>query len=151
MQEAAKEQGTDVYQLLNSQLDALTEKLEFPALLTKQVHVLPYFNGNRSPRANPLLVGDLFGLQLSNTPEDLARIYLATIQTIAYGARHIVEEMNAQSYQIETIIATGGGDKEYDLPPGTCRYHRLPEYSSRRAGSCAPGERCPRCGGCRDL
>lgn len=51
------------------------------------------------------------GLRLSDSIEELALTYLATIQAIAHGTRHIIHEMNQEGYQIETIIATGGGTK----------------------------------------
>ena len=103
--------GKSVYELLNERLDKLGESVEFPALLTKELHVLPYFHGNRSPRANPTLRGMISGLKLSNTLDDLALLYLATIQAIAYGTRHIIEDMNAKGYRINTIFACGGGTK----------------------------------------
>ena len=73
--------------------------------------MLPYFHGNRSPRANPTLTGILTGLKLSRTPEDMALHYLATIQAIALGTRHIIETMNHSGYSIDTIMASGGGTK----------------------------------------
>ena len=81
------------------------------AFLTRDIHMLPYFHGNRSPRANPHLTGMLTGLKLSRTPEDMALQYLATIQAIALGTRHIVETMNQSGYSIDTIMASGGGTK----------------------------------------
>jgi ribulose kinase len=51
------------------------------------------------------------GLRLSAGLDDLALLYLATIQAIAYQVRHIVEEMNREGYRIETLIACGGGLK----------------------------------------
>jgi ribulose kinase len=51
------------------------------------------------------------GLKLTDSVDSLALFYLATIQAIAYGTRHILEEMNAKGYCIETLIACGGDTK----------------------------------------
>ncbi len=109
----ARTTGRSVYELLNARLDALAarERVEFPAALTRELHVLPYFHGNRSPRADASLRGTISGLRLSDSIDDLALLYLATIQAIAHGTRHIIETMNAHGYAIETIFACGGGTK----------------------------------------
>jgi FGGY-family pentulose kinase len=113
LQAEAKKQGKTIYELLNARLEALakTEGASFPAHLTADLHVQPDFHGNRSPRANPTLRGAIAGLALSATADDLARQYLATIQAIAYGTRHILEEMNRKGYAIRTLLACGGGTK----------------------------------------
>lgn len=103
--------GRTIYQVLNRRLDALAAPLPFPAALTRDVHVDPDFLGNRSPRADPTLRGAVAGLSLSATPDDLAVLYLATIQAIAYGTRHIIETMNTAGYRIDTLFACGGGTK----------------------------------------
>jgi D-ribulokinase len=103
--------GVTVYQALNARLDVLAATTDFPAELTSELHVLPYFHGNRSPRADATLRGGVSGLKLSATLDDLALQYLATIQAIAHGTRHIIEEMNAGGFKIDTIIACGGGTK----------------------------------------
>ena len=41
----------------------------------------------------------------------LALVYLATIQAIAHGTRHIVDAMNAAGHRIDTLMATGGDAK----------------------------------------
>jgi FGGY-family pentulose kinase len=109
----AKKAGKSIFDLLNDRLDAMAaaEKLPHPAALTRDLHVLPYFHGNRSPRANPTLKGVISGLTLSATADDLARQYLATIQALAHGTRHIVGEMNRKGYRIDTLLACGGGTK----------------------------------------
>ena len=110
----AAARGTTVYALLNEHLDRLHEQVRlkpdttFPAALTRDVHVYPDFHGNRSPRADASLRGMISGLRLSDSLDSLALLYLATIQAIAHGTRHIVEAMNARGYRIDTLIACGG-------------------------------------------
>jgi ribulose kinase len=105
--------GKTLYELLNARVAALAraEKLAHPAELTRDLHILPDFHGNRSPRADPSLRGVISGLTLSATVDDLARLYLATVQAIACGTRHIVEEMNRRGYRIDTLFVCGGGTK----------------------------------------
>jgi FGGY-family pentulose kinase len=102
---------TSVYALLNERLEQLSRSASFPAELTRDIHVLPYFHGNRSPRADPSLRGVVSGLKLSDDVDALALVYLATIQAIAHGTRHIIETMNAHGYAIETVLACGGDVK----------------------------------------
>ncbi len=109
--EQAKAAGQTIYQALNAKLEELAAAVAFPAELTRDLHVFPDFHGNRSPIADPTLRGMISGLTLSASPDDLARLYLATIQAIAYGTRHIIETLNEKGFAIDTILATGGGTK----------------------------------------
>lgn len=104
-------QGRTVYELLNERLDRLGKAVAFPAQLTRELHVLPYFHGNRSPRADATLRGVISGLTLGDTVDDLALLYLATIQAIAHGTRHIIDTLNESGYRIATVFACGGGTK----------------------------------------
>ena len=108
--EAAQAAGLDIYSYLNQILEALAQNGQVDPL-TRELHVCPYFHGNRSPRANPSLRGMVSGLKLSARIEDLALVYLATIQAIAYGTRHIIETMNASGYELNTLVCCGGGTK----------------------------------------
>jgi FGGY-family pentulose kinase len=109
--EEASQAGITIYQRLNELLEVLSAPLPFPALLTEHLHVMPDFHGNRSPRADASLRGMVSGLRLSAMAEDLALLYLATVQAIAYGTRHIIETLNGQGYAIDTVLACGGGTK----------------------------------------
>ncbi len=109
--EQARRDGRSLYQLLNDRLERLARDLPFPAALTRDLHVMPDFHGNRSPRADPSLRGMISGLRLGAEADDLALLYLATIQAIAYGTRHIVETLNASGYAIDTVMASGGGTR----------------------------------------
>jgi FGGY-family pentulose kinase len=111
LQAEATRRGTSVYALLNERLDALVQGMAFPAELTRDIHVLPDHHGNRSPRADPSLRGMVSGLRLTDSVDSLALVYLATIQAIAYGTRHIIEAMNEQGYRIHRLIACGGDIK----------------------------------------
>jgi FGGY-family pentulose kinase len=109
--EQARVAGETIYQRLNAMLETLAASVAFPAALTEGLHVMPDFHGNRSPRADATLRGMVSGLRLAAGPEDLALLYLATVQAVAYGTRHIVETLNAEGYAIDTILACGGGTK----------------------------------------
>jgi FGGY-family pentulose kinase len=111
MLEEARAAGQTIYQRLNGELERLAASVAFPAALTDGLHVMPDFHGNRSPRADASLRGMVSGLRLAAGPEDLALLYLATVQAVAYGTRHIVETLNAEGYAIDTILACGGGTK----------------------------------------
>ncbi len=111
LQEESRRAGRSVYELLNERIECLAAKVRFPAELTRDLHVLPYYHGNRSPRADATLRGMVSGLSLGETVDDLALLYLAAIQAIAQGTRHIVETLNDHGYRIETILACGGGTK----------------------------------------
>ena len=110
----AKSEGTTVYSLLNARLEELAggdSSAKFPAELTRDLHVEPDHHGNRSPRADATLRGMVSGLSLDTDVNALARLYLATIQAIAYGTRDILEALNQRGYRIDTLLATGGDAK----------------------------------------
>lgn len=107
----AGRRGVSVYEMLNERVAALAAGAPFPAALTAGLHVQPDFHGNRSPRANPTLRGMISGLTLGDSADDLALLYLATVQAVAHGTRHIIDVMNGQGWRIDTIYACGGGTK----------------------------------------
>nr|ATG70953.1 FGGY family of carbohydrate kinase [Thuja plicata] len=109
----AASQNISLYELLNRTLEsmALEIKAPFVASLSKDVHVLPDFHGNRSPVADPSAKGMISGLTLDSSEKQLAVLYLSTLQSIAYGTRHIVEHCNAHGLKIDTLLACGGLSK----------------------------------------
>lgn len=55
---------------------------------------------SRSPLADPKSKGMICGLTLSSNEKDLALLYLAAVQSIAYGTRHIIEHCNAHGHKV---------------------------------------------------
>lgn len=53
------------------------------SLLTKDFHVWPDFHGNRSPLADPTMKGMIVGLTINSSEDNLALLYLATMQALA--------------------------------------------------------------------
>jgi FGGY-family pentulose kinase len=80
---------------------------EGPAM-HQDLMVLPDFNGNRSPLAEPRACGVIHGLALDHSFDSLARLYYATAIGIALGTRHIVDALNRHGYGIDTLHLTGG-------------------------------------------
>jgi FGGY-family pentulose kinase len=111
LQREADGQGTTIYAALNERAARLARALPFPAALARDLHVLPDHHGNRSPRADASLRGMISGLSLGDSLDSLARLYLATVQAIAHGTRHIVDVLRAHGYAIDTILACGGGTR----------------------------------------
>ena len=106
--EVAAREGRSVYAVLNDWVAALEAREGLPAA---NLHVLPDHHGNRSPRANPHARGAVVGLTLEEGPDALARTYLATLQALAYGTRHIIDSMNRAGHRIDRIVMCGGGTK----------------------------------------
>jgi len=105
------ELGPHPQAVLEARIDALAARAPFRAALARDLHVLPDHHGNRSPRADPTLRGMISGLSLESDLDALALLYLATVQAIAHGTRHIVDAMRAAGLPIETIVACGGDTK----------------------------------------
>ncbi|XP_045713767.1 FGGY carbohydrate kinase domain-containing protein isoform X3 [Phyllostomus hastatus] len=110
LQAKATARCQSVYAYLNSHLD-LIKKAQPVGFLTVDLHVWPDFHGNRSPLADLTLKGMVTGLKLSQDLDDLAILYLATVQAIAFGTRLIIEAMEAAGHSISTLFLCGGLSK----------------------------------------
>ncbi|XP_039590649.1 FGGY carbohydrate kinase domain-containing protein [Polypterus senegalus] len=110
LQRRAEHSGENVYTFLNRRLEEIRGSVPMSSLAA-DLHVWPDFHGNRSPLADPSLKGMVVGLTLSQTLEDLARLYLATIQAVALGTRHILEAMRAAGHHIDALFMCGGLSK----------------------------------------
>lgn len=67
---------------------------------------LPYFAGERTPLNDPQAKGMIFGLTLSHTRAD---VYRAILESVGYGIRHNLEQMQAAGLEARRTLAVGGG------------------------------------------
>ena len=77
----------------------------------ERLYVLPDFNGNRSPLADPRATGVISGLTLDASFDSLCQLYWRTCVGIALGVRHILDAQAKQGYAIDTLHVTGGHTK----------------------------------------
>ncbi|XP_054624242.1 FGGY carbohydrate kinase domain-containing protein isoform X3 [Dunckerocampus dactyliophorus] len=103
--------GDGIYSYLNGHLSRMAASCSAVDLLGSSLHVWPDFHGNRSPLADPTLKGMVVGLSLSQTLDDLAVLYLCTLQALALGTLHILEAMKEAGHDIKTIFLCGGLSK----------------------------------------
>ncbi|XP_061694420.1 FGGY carbohydrate kinase domain-containing protein isoform X7 [Syngnathoides biaculeatus] len=100
-----------IYGYLNEHLRQMSSSRSAVDSLASGLHVWPDFHGNRSPLADPTLKGMVVGLSLSQSLDDLALLYLATVQALALGTLHILEAMKEAGHDIRTVFLCGGLSK----------------------------------------
>ncbi len=69
------------------------------------VLAVDWFNGRRTPDANPLVKGAITGLTLGS---DAPAIFRALVESTAYGSKMIIERFRSEGIEIKGIIAMGG-------------------------------------------
>jgi ribulose kinase len=107
----AAERGVTVYQYLNGIVAEIQKREKKGPEICRDITILPYHLGNRSPHADPRARGVVSGVTLDESIETAARMYYAAIQAVAYGTREIIDAMNRKGYDIRRIHACGGGTK----------------------------------------
>ncbi len=95
---AANNNGEGIFK----HLDRLAAKI---APGQNRIIALDWWNGSRTPYDDPELTGCLFGMTLSTTPEE---IYRALLESVAFGARRIVELFESNGVAIKQLYASGG-------------------------------------------
>ncbi|GIF72140.1 FGGY-family carbohydrate kinase [Asanoa siamensis] len=68
--------------------------------------MLPYFEGERTPIADPDARGVIAGLTVSHTRGDL---YRAALESTAFGVRHNIAAIEAAGGVVDRVVAVGGG------------------------------------------
>ena len=94
-----------IYDLLNDEVKRL---MSVSPYIIKDLNVLDYHYGNRSPRADIKPRGIVNGLDMSENLESMAKIYWAVLDSICFGTKHIIETARINGYKIKDIIVCGG-------------------------------------------
>lgn len=87
----------------NVSLPALEK--EAAALPDSPVMALDWMNGRRTPDANELLTGSIYGLNLGTTPPMVLR---ALVESTAFGSRAIIDRYEREGLKVESVTAVGG-------------------------------------------
>lgn len=98
--------GADIFEKLDNILADLSRDRPLWELTTRR-HILPDVLGNRSPLADPTRQGAISGLGTRTDIEDLALDYLAGLQALALGTRHILEAMQENGVYADEIVVSG--------------------------------------------
>lgn len=99
--EEANERGVDFFEVLDEKAAAVDPGSE-------GLVVLDYWQGNRTPRRDPLARGTILGLSLKH---ELGHLLRAIYEGTAYGTRHILEDLEEAGFRTQGIYACGGGTK----------------------------------------
>ena len=108
---AAQAQGCSLPDYLEQRVLANSSAPGEAALLTRNIHVLPEFLGNRSPYADPDMRAIVAGLGLDDTVENLARLFVAGLCGIAYGLADVIDAMRAHGIGAEMLVISGGASR----------------------------------------
>lgn len=92
-------------EIIDGILPTLAEEAGKLPITANGVLAIDWMNGRRTPDANQLLKGAIFGLTLGT---DAPMIYRALVEATAYGSKAIVERFRENQIEIEEVIAIGG-------------------------------------------
>jgi L-ribulokinase len=87
----------------------LSEKANLIELNEDNELGIDWLNGRRTPDANQLLKGALFGLNLGTDAPDIFR---ALVEATCFGAKKIVDRFNEQGIPVKGLIGLGGVAKK---------------------------------------
>ncbi|HSK39584.1 MAG TPA: FGGY-family carbohydrate kinase [Arenibaculum sp.] len=108
LRQEAERSGTNVLDVLERELTGGAASLSDAAFLARGLHVLPDLLGNRSPFADPDVRGVISGIALDQSRDGLARLYVAALCGLSYGAAQILDALEASGYELDTVVMSGG-------------------------------------------
>ncbi|MEI7420480.1 MAG: ribulokinase [Prolixibacteraceae bacterium] len=93
----------------NRMIPWLTQEAEKIEIGETGILALDWLNGRRTPDANQLLKGAVFGLNLGS---DAPGIFRALVEATAFGSKKIIDRFVEEGIKIEGVIALGGVAKK---------------------------------------
>ncbi len=100
---------TLITELADEMIPWLTVEAEKIQIGETGILALDWLNGRRTPDANQLLKGALFGLNLGS---DAPGIFRALVEATAFGSKKIIDRFTEEGIPIEGVIALGGVAKK---------------------------------------
>ena len=120
----AESRGTDPYEVLNDMAR------EVP-IGSDGLIVLDYFQGNRTPYADPLARGMMWGLSLSHGP---GHVFRAILEGICYGTEHVFRTMREHGFEPQETVVAGGPTKSDLWMQMHADVSNTPMYLTRMGG-----------------
>ncbi|ERL96135.1 hypothetical protein D910_01151 [Dendroctonus ponderosae] len=79
--------------------------------LTRNIHVVPEFLGNRSPQADPHARAVIVGLGMESDIDSLICLYIAGLCGIGYGLRQIIDAQARMGVTVVNVVLSGGAGR----------------------------------------
>jgi D-ribulokinase len=109
--ELVKRSDGRAFEELESEIVARAGSFSRAAFMAKELHVLPDFNGNRSPHADPGARGAIVGLDLRTDHASLVELYVAALLGLAHGVGQIIRTLEAGGYAFDMLVVSGGAGR----------------------------------------
>ena len=101
------------------------------------IHALDWFNGRRTPDADNMLRGAIFGLNLGSTAP---MVYRALVESTVFGARAIVERFREEGIPVNSVVAIGGISRKSPMVMQMCAdVLNMPVKVAKSDQACALG------------
>lgn len=107
----ADEAGQSLPAMLAELAAQKADTLSRAAELTKGLHVVPEFLGNRAPLADPHARAVIAGLGMESDLDSLVVLYVAGLCGIGYGLRQIIDAQAAAGAPIARVVISGGAGR----------------------------------------
>ncbi|HLW92563.1 MAG TPA: FGGY-family carbohydrate kinase [Roseiarcus sp.] len=109
--ELTQRSGGKAFEDMEKEIVARAGGLSRAALLSKDLHVLPDFIGNRSPFADPNARAVIVGLDLRTDHASLVELYVAALVGLAHSVGQIIGTLEAGGYNFDVLVVSGGAGR----------------------------------------